>query len=395
MKPVNWLKLESAVSIAHGGSATIGVNILPDGSVDKDEITRLKPLFSDIKDKEEYTVNAEPVKDIAVIYSVASAFAQGVRTGDPAVNEFGPHGWHMALTDGHRQFTVLNDNNLGGLEDFKLIIVPNQTYLKEDVVESLSNYVKNGGKLLLSYESVLFNEHGERNDNFALSKAMGIDFAGYSPYSANYAKLNEALSRQIVSYPLLFTKKIVHATLNTAKTLATVVYPEAERTEDTFIWPLYCYNHPHKDSGKPMITVNDFGNGKCMYIAAPIGMEIEETNNSWLKQLMLNMVDYLLPERIIETDAPAGVEIILNHQHDKGRHIIHLINNYVVMGGRISLDEEGPVLGPVNIRCRLEKIGDVKKVYSPDNENISWTTNESWLKVEIPSIKTHSIIIIE
>ncbi|MCK4245422.1 MAG: beta-galactosidase trimerization domain-containing protein, partial [Candidatus Omnitrophica bacterium] len=394
MKPVNWLRLESAVSLAHGGSATIGVNVLPDGKVEPEEIKRLKPLFAQIKEKEGYVRDAEPVKDVAVLYSMSSAFAEGVRKDSPGFAQSGPRGFHMALVDGHQQFIILNEMDITELQDYRLIIIPQQINLKESLISQLTAYIKGGGNLLLTYETSLFNRKGKIRKNFALSEVMGIDFINYSPYSANYAELNREMERGIVTYPLLFEKKAIQVNLKEAKPLGKIVYPEAERTEEKYYWPPYNYNPPYKKSDYPIITLNRYGKGKCIYIAVPIGEEVGETNNSWLKQLILNMVDNLLPEQLIETDAPAGVEIVLNRQKERKRYILHLINHYVVTGGKISLTDEKPILGPININLNLNRIGKINRVYSLE-KNINWRIDKSWLRINISSMKTHSMVVIK
>jgi hypothetical protein len=80
-----------------------------------------------------------------------------------------------------------------------------------------------------------------------------------------------------------------------------------------------------KNTGYPSITMNRFGKGKAVYISGDIFGAYTVRNNWNLKNMFGNLVDMVLPETLINIDAPDNVEVVLKKQEN--RTLVHLINH--------------------------------------------------------------------
>ena len=80
----------------------------------------------------------------------------------------------------HLPITLITDMDLNAerLKPYKVLILPNAAALSDDQVKTIRKYVNNGGGLVASCETSLFNELGQMRSNFALSDVFGVDYGG-------------------------------------------------------------------------------------------------------------------------------------------------------------------------------------------------------------------------
>jgi len=104
----------------------------------------------------------------------------------------------------------------------------------------------------------------------------------------------------------------------------------------------------------------------------------------------------VIREKVIEVKAPDYVEVTLRRQKEKGRVIVHLVNQYP---GKISPTGAKLVedISPAeNIEVRLLYDKEPKNVYlAPEGVRLVYTREGRYLKIRIPRIHTHSMVVIE
>ena len=89
-------------------------------------------------------------------------------------------GTFRAAQEEHLPITVINDWNLNpnDLARYRVLILPNAACLDAVQTASIEEFVKNGGGLVASLDTSLFNEFGDPRDNFSLAKVFGVDYRG-------------------------------------------------------------------------------------------------------------------------------------------------------------------------------------------------------------------------
>ncbi len=87
--------------------------------------------------------------------------------------------FRMAVEE-HLPFCVINDWNLNAadLSKFKVLVLPNTACLDDSQVGAIDEYVRQGGGLVASLDTSMFDEFGDARKDFALSGVLGVHFQG-------------------------------------------------------------------------------------------------------------------------------------------------------------------------------------------------------------------------
>jgi hypothetical protein len=89
-------------------------------------------------------------------------------------------GTFRTAVEEHLPVTVINDWNLNAadLAGYKVLILPNTACLDDAQVAAIDGFVKNGGGLVASLDTSLFDEYGDPRANFALADVLGVAYRG-------------------------------------------------------------------------------------------------------------------------------------------------------------------------------------------------------------------------
>ena len=131
---------------------------------------------------ERYLRNTVPLARVAVVYSQQTAAFYG---GEAAQAKVEDHtlGMYQALIDGRVPFEMVHDRLLdpAHIGEFKLLILPNIAALSDAQCEQLRRFVAQGGSLLATYETSLYDEHGDARPDFGLADLFGAHFERRMP----------------------------------------------------------------------------------------------------------------------------------------------------------------------------------------------------------------------
>src|SRR5262249_44598234 len=89
-------------------------------------------------------------------------------------------GTFRAAVEEHLPLTVINDWNLtpDDLAKYKVLILANTACLDDRQTAAVKEFVSNGGGLVASLDTSLFDEFGTPRNNFALADVFGVDYQG-------------------------------------------------------------------------------------------------------------------------------------------------------------------------------------------------------------------------
>ncbi|MCC2669497.1 MAG: Beta-galactosidase trimerization domain protein, partial [Armatimonadetes bacterium] len=89
-------------------------------------------------------------------------------------------GTFRTAVEEHLPVTVINDWNLtpADLARYKVLILPNTACLDDAQAAAVDQFVRNGGGLVASLDTSLFDEYGNPRKNFALGAALGVEYQG-------------------------------------------------------------------------------------------------------------------------------------------------------------------------------------------------------------------------
>jgi hypothetical protein len=405
--PKNSMKAVFSTIIANGCGIYINHVPYPSGefasTINENTLGEIKANFDEIKLIEPWLQNCASVPDIAVLYSLQTLrLFEWFNPSSSSTNANSTYDFYASiygivkmLLYGNRHFDILAEDSIQKrANEYNVIILPDAACLEDETLPVLREFVKNGGKLIATNFTSLYDNAGHRKDNFALSDLFGVDYEASSNYSVDYMyDFIQGIGGGVPDMPILVKDaeaKSLRVSMNqSAIKIATQIEPLFEASIDRHVY--HQHAHPARRSAFPSIVINHVGKGQCLYFASQIFTSFFKTGSPWLKKIFLNSLDLIYKDPLIQVDAPTSVQVYLMQQHDK--YILHLvnINDVKIDISMSSMESMIPIHNTVvNIRI------DAKRVYTvPDMQELDFTSSDGRVQFTIDKIDVHKIIVIE
>jgi len=184
MKKPERLQTQAFLAPAHGSAFMFIDAIEPDGRLNAGVYQRIRSVFDQMAPYESY-LGGELCADVAVYLSQESKF-------DPAENgrnlnrregwmspEPNPHmkallGACRSLRQHHIPFTVVTKRNLGKLNKYQVLVLPDLLSLDKEEAGAFRGFVSGGGSLYASYRTATRNADGAIPSDFLLADVFGV-----------------------------------------------------------------------------------------------------------------------------------------------------------------------------------------------------------------------------
>lgn len=266
----------------------------------------------------------QPVTDVAVFYSKAS----GELLGDEDFS-LPLKGTIRLLEENHYQYGFVSDLALTieKLSKSKVLVMPNVAALSNENAALIREWVNDGGKLIATFQTSLFDEVGKMRTNFSLSDVFGVSYGG-SVVNTQMDCYQKIISREKIMAGFENTQ-LLH---NGGKTL--MVNPASGTKVITGYLP-QINNQPPEfafleswDSNSPIMVINNFGKGQVVYFANEVDKLNYTIGHPDYSNLISNSLNTLLDDvEVLQTNAPASVHVYLNQNpDDKSVYQLSLVN---------------------------------------------------------------------
>jgi hypothetical protein len=299
------------------------------------------------------------------------------------------------LIEGNIHFDVLSGQNLPKLlGGYSMLVLPDQAYVTPAVEEAVREYVRKGGLLIASHRTSLYEEDGIRRANFGMADVFGVDFDDTSRYGVAYlADFAADHFADVPGMPVLL--KGVNAPVlrvrPAAPTRVLSVFMEPAMESKTYRHVYHQHAHPAIRTNDPAVTVHPFGQGACVYIAAPIEASYWKTGSPWLRRIYLDCLKLLRPKPLLEVEAPLGVEVNLMRQGS--RWIVHLVQvrEEKAAGSKTFIEEIWPLY---NIKVKIRK--KPERLYlAPQLQPLPFDEEEDGISFTVPEVGLHAMVVLE
>ncbi len=398
-KPAVAMQQEVATTIANGGLTWIGYQMTHTFDVAPAVMEEMGKTLAFVKEREPLLVGAEPIPNVAVLHSTSANLTSsppGMR-----VDESVPRGVHRLLTESMIPYHLLHEGALlERLREFRAVILPDQRYLPQQLVDALAGWVEGGGVLVATAQTGTLDEQYRDAGRFALEQVLGVRYAGiYDQPHAYLEVMDERLRPGTLNMPHL-----VEAVSVLARPVAADVEELAKlrkiylRSDGQF---LLRWSPVGEDSGYPAITVRRVGKGWAAYLASEVFYGYQVKNQWNLKHVVANLLHMLIDEPLVRVDAPAWLEIVLMKQASAPagagveRTLVHLVNhhgNRPVDGNNLCVEEVLPVR---DITVRLARATRPAQVtLEPGGQVPDWAYSRGVVEVHIPEVCIHTAIAI-
>lgn len=379
-KPASVMAIEVGVVLAQGGSQVIGVTPYPDGSIDPAQLEELGKVFRRVESLEDRVRGATSVAQIAICLGTKPLDAPHLWSKAVASAQ----SWHAALLAGHFLYDVVP--SVAAALRYPAVVVPDSIPLSADDARLLSDYVARGGRLLVTGRTGLLDEHGLLRQRSALDELLGVRFRAMSEHTFAYLHLADpALRRDIPDLPILAKGQPIEVERAGAETLAELRLPETAMSDATTI--LWGFPPPLPEGALPGVTARREGDGLAMYVALPL--ETRGFESLWSRQLAVSLAEHLIGGRWLATDAPSGVEVVLNRLGEK--LILHLIDHragdpeYGLGGGE-------PTRNGLEVAVDARALPFARAAVVPTGEEVAVERSDGWARLRLPSFDVHLVV---
>ena len=149
---------------------------------DRTGLPRIRALFERMERHAPLYYDATPVRHALVLYSRQTA---EYCTQDDLAGRYAQHfaGAMRALSHGHQQHECLYDLHLCAeeLREAHVLVLANAASLSDAQLDVIREYVRNGGGLVATGETSLYDEMGRRRQDFGLADLFGVSYRGTCP----------------------------------------------------------------------------------------------------------------------------------------------------------------------------------------------------------------------
>jgi hypothetical protein len=349
---------------------------------------------------ERYLRNEAPLARVALLLSEQTAAVHpGVAQGDR--HEDHVLGMYHALVESRVPFEMVHEAVLtpDRLDHFKLLILADAAALSDTQCRAIRDYVGRGGSLLATFASSLYDENGQRRDDFGLADLFGVSFAGRidGPMQNSYLSLDSDPAtgrRHSVLAGLDDTPRIINGAFRLD------VRPTAEFVSPVTLIPTYpdlpmedVYPRtPHTSTRE--LYLRDIGQSRVAYIPWDIDRIFWEVLCVDHLRLLRNTIDWAVNETPpVAVEGPGLLDVTVWRQRDSmAVHLVNLTNPMMMKG---PLREVIPV-GPQRVRIRLPGGARPKKVHLlTAGTTVSPAIVGDLCTVSVPSVDVHEVIAID
>lgn len=298
-------------------------------------------------------------------------------------------GWAEGLINTQVLFDIMDNYQitLEKLKKYKIVIIPENYIFTEKTASLIKNYVYDGGNIIV--------EGTTGSDLIPILDVIGIEnnIISSEYLAASYLKFEGSenmLQKGFESTPLIAHRGVVGycKPKKDTKVLATLIPPFA---------PLDAVGAPPerasiltKQTGLPLVTLHEYGNGSALFLPFQLSMLVREFKLNEHYQLIKNCVNMLLgKDKIFSMDSVNGLQAVM-YKKDKNL-LIHLVNGI----GQRPLAVNVPYHN-LSFSVKLDENIQINSVYSCiGGKTVEYSVEDNMLNCTLDTLDVWDMIVIE
>jgi hypothetical protein len=389
---------------------------------DRRQYRTAEPLFRWHEENEEYLLDRRPLANVGVLWTQRNTDFYGKDEAEDRVT-LPYRGVVNAMLRARIPYLPVHadhvERDAGRLD---VLVLPNVGALSDRQCEAIRRFVERGGGLVATGESSLYDEWGDRREDFALSDLFCArstsahhGSAGAADPSwetwAKHSYLRLAPERRAgVDGPLTGDEPPVEGERHPALSgfEDTDLLPFAGRIEVviadvsaeaplSFVPPFPIFPPEtswmrHPTSGVPGLLLNEASGGRVAYSPADLDRCFGRDGQPDHARLLANLVRWAARDSVpLKVEGPGLIDCHLYEQ--PGRLVLHLVNLANSGSWPAPLHELVPV-GPLKVRVHQKEAG-LKVRLLVSGEGVESSSGDGWISFEIPVVKDHEVVVLE
>ena len=267
-----------------------------------------------------------------------------------------------------------------------MIILPNASCLAAKSKALLRQFVAEGGGLIGSYESGMYDTTGGRSDADDLAESFGLRYSG------------ERLPFELDIYMLMESDHDLPTAIPAAKRIPTLGMQVAVEPRDAR--PVahvggaseVHYGPLGDETGPPVVLTHEAGGGRSVYFATPIGARYLEYGIRDFRRLIADAVSWTAQAAAPIRVSGAGDALALTAFRQGSRTLIHLVNS-VRDETRLPINETIPSFD-VTVEVDVESPASAVSAFG-DEVDITWEMAGGLLRIGVAEVRYHVLLVIE
>jgi uncharacterized membrane protein len=289
-----------------------------------------KDIYTYLADNSALISDTVPAADVGIYYSVPTK--NKLIRGDERADEFGVYirGLERVLLEHHIQYSFLPDGEFSAekLRGLKALVLPNVALISDAHLEIIRQFVKEGGGLVASKSTSLFDEKGNARKDFGLKDVLGVSYTGITMDTGldTYQLVrdrNNPVLKNIGDTEMLMNggTTVLVKLLNNEYQVAATHIPIIPNQPPEYGWI------PEIKTGFPTIVTGAFGKGRVVYFANGIEALAFTNGHEDYTEIYQNALDYAAGSYMLETTAPRSVHVnVIACQDDPHHLVVALVN---------------------------------------------------------------------
>jgi hypothetical protein len=262
------------------------------------------------------------------------------------------------------------------LAGFKVLCLANEVGITDIQAEAVRRFVAAGGGLIATGETSLYDEKGERRQDFALKDLFGVSYVDTLAAEKRLLEFGglQDITKGLEKYQIDYDEPLI------------VVKPGKGKADGWLV------DIKREKRSVPVVITNTFGLGRVVYIPARMDSVQCEKLTPAIEKLFANSVYWVAQGNVpvqLKADATVGVTLF----DQPGRRVLHLVNY------NADTIKDYEMIGPVkNIRIKMS-VPDGKKIGSL---NLLWQKTKlifnkkgNWIEYTIPEIGEYEVVVAE
>jgi hypothetical protein len=362
---------------------------------DKRWLNTVEKIYQVLYRNEKYLRNITSLARVGLVFSEQTsnygAELWQQKSGDHS------SGMYHALIEARVPFEMVNDRLIDQeyLKPYRLLILPNIAQLSDEQCDLLRKFVENGGSIIATFETSLYDKEGIRRPDFGLADIFGASFNSGTegPMQNSYLRLmSDPVSG--VFHPVLAGLEDAFRIINTVYQVK--VKPRMALPSPVTLIPSYPdlpmeHVYPRiSDTDIRELYLNDTGHGRVSYFPGDIDRSFWQILCADHGKLLANTIKWALNEEpIVEVKGAGVMDVSVWRQKDS--MTVHLVNltNPMMM--------KGPFRELLPIACQVTvnipdsiKVKNVSLLVS--GQVVHFETDRSKIILDIPKILDHEIV---
>lgn len=311
-------------------------------------------------------------------------------------NEASLNGFYQALVEARVPFSLVDDRDLDPafLAPYKVIVLPNIAALSDSQCESIRTYVANGGAIVATGETSLYDDQGAQRKNFGLADLFGCDYAGNVDQKVENSYISIDGTHPL-TIGLTDTTRIVGGT----RLVNVTARPGEQRLPLRLIrsyqdLPAEKAYPREPTSDVPMAYARAFGQGRVVYFPFNLDQAFWDFSAKDHLYLLRNAVAWATGNLQPMTVTGAGLVDVSYWKQEKSlsAHLVNL-NNPATMKG--FMHETVPI-GPFTVGLELPAGARVRRVRLLEAERDAKARREgNRLIVDVPHLRIHEVVAVD